>query len=117
MAVFRLRTYENTPPGGYVFDEYGSKPHHFRGEPMIEALAKQVSAYRRANGLPRASYREAIEDVDRQTCSRLGNNLTYCIQAEVNDGVVALASNAPGLNGGCKGCGAPISAAINPLTK
>jgi hypothetical protein len=109
MACFRLRTYEQTPPGGYTFDEMGPKPRHFRGEPMIEALAKQVWGYRKGNGLPRATYKEAIEDVDRQTCARLGNSTRFCISCEQNDGQVAMAADTPGLSGPCKGCGAPVT--------
>lgn len=109
MKAYRLRSYENSPPGAYPFTEFSSKPRNFRSQPMLEAQAKIVWGYRRANGLPRATYKEAIEDIDRQTCQRLGNNPLYCIECSSDSPhEVALSESTPGLNGPCKGCGVPV---------
>ena len=107
MARYRLRSYDNTPRGGYFFEEFGPKPRKFRGEPVIEALAKQVAAYRSGNGLPRASYHEAMEDVDQYQCRRLGNDPLFCVPC--GDDKTELASSPPGVNGSCKGCGAVVT--------
>lgn len=108
MNFFRLRSYDVSPKGGYYFSQEGDKPRNFPNSPMIEPLAQQVATYRSANGLPRASYHEALEDVDSYQCRRLGNNPRYCIPCAENNTLVAVADNAPGLKP-CAGCGAPIS--------
>jgi hypothetical protein len=110
MPKYRLRSFENTPPGGYPFSEYGPKLRNFPSVPVIEDQAKRVAAYRNGNGLPRASYKESLEDVDQFTAARLGNNPLFVIA--VNEDVPAefpLAGNAPGLGPPCAGCGAPVN--------
>lgn len=97
----RLRSYDYSPPGGYCFPG-------FQCSPMIEVLARQVQSYRKANGLARATYAEALADVDREQCARLGNNPQYCIPCADQSTQVALAPNAPGL-APCAGCGATVA--------
>lgn len=106
MPCFRLRSYDNAPRGGYFFEEYGPKPRQFTASPMIENLAKQVWGYRKGNGLPRASYHEAMEDVDRYQCRRTGNDPNFCIPCGENK--AELSADPPGVNGQCASCGAVI---------
>ena len=103
--MFRLRSYETNPPGGYPFEQAGSPGRIFRAEPMLEAQARNVQAFRKGNGLARSSYAECIQDVDTYTCARLGNNPQYCLECEQPG--MALAANAPGLTP-CAGCGAKV---------
>ncbi len=97
---FRLRSYDYTPPGGYCFPGFPCAP-------MIEPLARQVAAFRKGNGQPRASYREALEDVDGYQCASRGNNPQFCIECTAGNPQIALAENAPGL-APCATCGAPV---------
>lgn len=103
----RLISYENTPPGSYPYNQTGDKPRSFKATPTIESQALAVAAYRRANGLPRATYPEALQDIDEHQCSRLGNNPRWCVESGASP-QYALASNAPGLVP-CKSCGAPVT--------
>jgi len=104
----RLRSYDVSPPGGFPFDQVGDKPQKFPAQPMIEAQARIVQSYRKGNGLPRASYAECVEDVDRFQCKRLGNNPTFCIACNSDaPHQLSLPANAPGL-APCAGCGARI---------
>lgn len=105
----RLITYEVSPPGGFCYVQPEPKGLKFRCEPMLEALAKQVAAYRAGNGLERASYPEALQDVDVFNCQRLGNNPRWCIETQSGKPQYALADNAPGLAPPCAGCGAPVN--------
>lgn len=106
---YRLRSYELTPPGGYPYEQQGLKPHSFPTVPVIEDQARNVMAYRKANGLPRDSYKECLVAVDRQVAARLGNSPAWCV---IEDGdttaTIALSDNAPGL-APCKGCGARVN--------
>lgn len=101
---YRLRTYELSPPGGFMFEENGRK---FPAQPMIEAQAQAVSSYRKGNGLPRSSIQESLRDVDCYQCQRLGNMNQWCVPADAS-GTIALPANAPIIAPPCKGCGAPV---------
>lgn len=97
---YRLRTYEISPPGGYVFPD-------FPAQPMIEALAVMVSNRRKGNGEARASIPESLADVDCYQCQRLGNMAQWCVPAD-SPNQVALPETAPIIAPPCKGCGAPV---------
>ena len=101
----RLKTYEVTPPGGYPFKEDDGRK--FKSVPMIEEQARAVAAYRAANNRPRASVREALEDVDRYTCQRLGNMPQWCLCNEQAAGNIALGSSSP-IVSPCHGCGVKV---------
>ena len=111
MACFRLRSYDQSPRGGYFYDQYSAdkKPlKSFGPEPVIETISNQVAAFRRGNSLPRASYKEAMEDVDHYQCRRLGNDPQFCIPCNSDSpGEMAIGGSAPGM-GHCKGCGARV---------
>lgn len=110
MNCFRLRSYEMGQPGGFPYDQPGAKPRRFTTQPLIEATARIVLAYRKGNGLERATLKECIEDIDRFQCARMGNNPRFCVQCnQDNPSEISMASNAPGLVP-CKGCGAPVTA-------
>jgi hypothetical protein len=109
MKAFRLRSYETNPPGGFPYVQPDPKSHSFSAQPQIEFQARIVLSYRNSNGLPRSTYAECIEDIDRYTCARMGNNPTYCIPCNPEQpSVIALASTAPGIGGPCTGCGAKV---------
>lgn len=105
--MFRLRTYEVSPPGGFIYQQTQGITRKFKG-PLIEAIAGQVADFRKANGLPRASVREALEDVDHYTCERLGNMAQWCVSCDPKDRIVALAPTHPIVAPPCAGCGAPV---------
>lgn len=106
MSRYRLRTYEQTPPGGFPFiDVDGQK---FPSVPMIEDQARRVSNYRKSNNKPRGDIKEALEDVDCYQCQRLGNMPAYCVPTNVENPQVALNQSAPIIAPPCKGCGAPV---------
>lgn len=104
---FHLRSFDNPVPGGYQFTEGGSKPRKFRQQPVPEPLAREVAAYRAANGLPRATYPESLQDVSSFQCERLGNNPAYCVSSDIVGNIIPLAADAPGL-APCKSCGAVV---------
>lgn len=109
MTCYRLRSYDVSPPGGYPYIQPEPKGQKFHAEPMIEAQARIVLAYRKGNGLERATLKECIVDIDRYTCSRLGNNPSFCIACNQDaPDAITLANNTPGLNGPCAGCGAAV---------
>lgn len=94
---------ELVPPGGFSFVQTGDKPRVFASQPMAESQAQIVSSYRRANGLPRGSVSESLQDVMTYTCQRLGNNPKWCTQVE--DGVTLDYAAMPKP---CAGCGAKV---------
>lgn len=96
---WHLRTYDQTPPGGYPYSQNGV---FFPSQPMIEAQAQIVAAYRSANGLPRATVAEALADVDYYTCQRLGFMPDYCANSGAPPGAATYLTAAGGT---CKTCG------------
>ncbi len=105
--MYRLRSYEVSPPGGFPYIQPGSPSRNFPAQPMIEAQARIVLSFRLGNGLPRATYSECIQDIDQFTCARLGNPASLCILCGDTPSI-ALAANAPGLVP-CATCGAPVT--------
>lgn len=104
----RLRTYDVVPPGGYPFENYKGIYRRFPSEPLIEAQAQIVSQFRQANGIPRASVAECLEDVDIYTCRRLGCDHRFCTGSSVRSGTtVALNASSP-IVAPCGGCGAKV---------
>jgi len=112
---YRLRSYDQSPPGGYCYGPDGS--FRRRCLPVIEDIARALSAYRKGNGLPGASIQEALRDVDSAQCQRLGNNPTYCIPCgqiqnathpEAPVQAVSLTANAPLIAPPCNGCGVVV---------
>ncbi len=101
----RLRTYDIAPPGGYPYEQVEGIRKKFPSQPMIEAQARIVSEFRKANGLPRATIKEALADIDVYQCQRLGNMPSYCTEA--TPGMVAIGQASPIITP-CKGCGAKV---------
>ncbi len=79
--------------------------------PVIEDIARSLSAYRRGNGKPRSSVAECMQDVDMFQCARLNCDQRYCVSTSPKAGAdphIALSPSSPVLNTGpCKGCGVP----------
>ncbi len=103
----RLRSYDSSPPGGFPYAQPAPKPRNFPAQPLIEAQARIVLEYRKANGLAHATYAECIVDIDRYTCHRLGDNPLFCVACPTDSTEISFAANAPGLVP-CAGCGAKV---------
>jgi len=103
---YKLRSFEITPPGGYVYIQQKGITRKFASVPLIEDQAQAVYQFRKANGLPRASLDESLADIENFTCYRLGGMIEWCYDT---DGSNAGAPN-PVLQGKkpCKGCGVAL---------
>lgn len=100
---WRLRSYDQSPPGSYIFYQDGRK---FTA-PMIEPLGRILSDYRKSNGRDRADIKECIADIDHFTCQRLGNMPTFCIECN-GTAKTALSPTSPIAQPPCAGCGAKV---------
>lgn len=109
MRCYRLRSYDASPPGSYPYEQTEGIRKSFAAVPIIESQAAAVSAFRKGNGLPRASLKESLEDIDHYQCRRLGFNRAYCIPC-AGESVVALNTSSPVVAPPCRGCGAPVTA-------
>lgn len=98
---FRLRSFDVSPPGGYLFPGQQSGP-------MIEVVARNLSAYRKGNGISRSSYKECLHDVSCHNCQRLNNSPRWCVEDTSGENIIALNDNAPGI-APCATCGAPVT--------
>lgn len=111
MRTYRLRSYDAVPPGGYSYEQTIGIYRAFSAQPLIEAQAQAVSAFRKGNGLPRSDIQEALQDIDAYTCARLGGMSEWCVETSpkaaritaLNPSVSVVAGGAKG----CRGCGAP----------
>lgn len=72
-----LKTLKNLPPGGWIYEQPGSTFKLNSMSPMMDA-AKELSAFRVANNLPRASVEESTADIEEATCARLGYDPNWC---------------------------------------
>ena len=107
--TYRLRSYEAPLPGNYPYEQTEGIHRRFAAQPIIEAQAQIVSTFRKANGLPRASIGECLQDVDSYQCQRLGNHPTWCTSCDPNSPrPVAMLPSNPNIAPPCAGCGAPI---------
>jgi len=104
----RLRSYDISPPGGYCYVEPGFPKMCV---PVIEDIARSLSAYRKGNGKPRSSVQECLQDVDYFQCARLGCNPAYCVSTSPKAGgapSVAL-NQSSAIVAPCRGCGVPVT--------
>lgn len=108
--MFRLISNETIVQGTYWIQETApSGAKKTCGPvPAIMDVASCLSGFRSANGLPRASITECLEDVHSFTCERLGNSTSICIEC-TPDEFLEVNRNVPGIMP-CKGCGIPIEA-------
>lgn len=107
MGKFYLRSYDQTPPGGYPFTQLTGIRKEFPSQPDPFAQARIVSAFRKANNLPKSSVPECLAAVSSQTCWRLKNDPAYCSQQDSDAAGIALNQSSP-IIAPCRGCGAPI---------
>ena len=106
MSQCRLRSYDQSPPGGYCYVEPGFPKMCV---PVIEDIARGLSAYRKGNGKPRASVAECLQDVDQFQCARLNCDSRFCVSTSTQAGaapVVAINASHP-IVSPCIGCGIP----------
>ena len=81
----------------------------FPALPLIEGLAKDISAFRTGNGLPRPGFKECLEDADRYNAARLGCNRAWCVDIGSATGIQTTAMNPTHpLITPCPGCGAKV---------
>lgn len=101
-----LKNYNVNPPGNFMYEQGQGIHHRFRPNPVIEQLVKEVSEFRIANHLPRASLAETLEDVDRYQCARLNNSENWCWDCP--DSFERTHQNHPFITKSCTTCGTPL---------
>lgn len=107
---FRLKSYDQVPPGSYVYQQTKGIKRKFGPLPSIEMLAGEVSSFRTANNLPRASIQESLIDVDQYTCWRLGGMRAFCVAVDDEARAASALSPTSPIAAPCYGCGASIPA-------
>jgi len=100
----KLFAFTPFPPGGFPYEQVFKRIiYKFPDEGLdIEQQSGRILKFRRANGLPRATLAETLEDLNIFTCARLGNDPKWC----GNGPRVAKAQNVQ--SHGCRGCGARV---------
>lgn len=96
-----LISYTPFPPGQFPYVQTEGIVKKFQGDCDINMQAKRVYDFRKGNNLPRASLNEALEDIDRYTCQRLGNDPQYCRDTEQSFQTI----HPPLAKSGCATCG------------
>lgn len=104
---WQLINHLRVPPGEYIYRQTEGIERLFRGTPDINIQANSVATFRKANGLPRATFDEAMEDIVQYTCQRIGGHKNWCYEVRA-----AFADASPILRvrkkGGCSSCGAKV---------
>lgn len=80
--MYRLKSHLNAPPGQFRYEQTEGIYRKFESSPLIDQLAKSVADFRAGNGLSRARYEEALEDVDFYNCQRLGFMERWCYNTD-----------------------------------
>lgn len=101
---WRLKSHTQAPPGGYPYEQREGIQRKFKTTYDIAVDAKAVADFRQGNNLPRATLAECMEDIDLQTCQRLGNMPRWCYDTEQS-----YVATTPKLRPkSCSGCGAKV---------
>ncbi len=81
-----LRNILQVPPGGWrlsqTLPDGTVKSWHSMNEAWT--LAGVIADFRKGNGLPRATQREALDDIDEATCARLHDDPAHCVQKKTS---------------------------------
>lgn len=101
-----LISHLRNPPGSYPYTQTTGIHHKFPATSDIKEQARIVADFRAGNGLPRATFAEALYDVDTYQCERLGYMREYCYNTDQTYEAVTPALRKP--SGGCGGCGAKV---------
>lgn len=99
----KLYSFSPFPPGAYPYEQvFNGKIYKFPDMGLnIEQQALKIQQFRAANGIPRSTLAETIEDLNEFTCARLGNDPKWC-----GDGKRAVSKIAQRTQRrGCAGCG------------
>lgn len=79
-----LRTLTTVPPGGWRLTETlpDGTTKAFHGMGLVWTLAEEIADFRKGNGLPRATAKEALRDIEQATCDRLHDDPAWCVSAQ-----------------------------------
>ena len=102
-----LKSYQQPIPGNYFYVQSTGIEHKFKANPIVEEVAKAVSALRIANQLPRASLAESLEDVDTFNCAVRKNDERWCRWCEGS--FESAHANHRFINRNCAGCGLVVT--------
>lgn len=74
------------PPGGWIFEQTvdGKPTKKFKSMGLVWELARNIADFRAGNGLPRATPKEALHDIEEATCVRLHNDPAWCIKKKTS---------------------------------
>jgi len=100
----KLYSFNPFPPGGFPYSQvFKGVTYKFPDEGLdIQQQTARILKFRRANGVPRATFDETLEDLNEFTCARLGNDPRWCGDGRRVAQVQRVQS------AGCKGCGAVV---------
>jgi len=76
-----LRSLSTVPPGGWRFQQTlaDGTVKSWASMGLVWELARNIADFRAGNGLPRATPKEALHDIEEATCVRLHNDPSWCI--------------------------------------
>lgn len=100
--MLRLKNWSECPPGSFWFEEtVNGVTHRAEPSPLMKQVGYEVKEWRKANNYHRATFPEALADVDAFICAR---QPSHCFETDrtveqIHAAVVA---------GGCRGCGVRI---------
>jgi hypothetical protein len=101
-----MKLYQFTPfpPGSFPYSQvWKGVEYKFPDEGLdIQTQAARILKFRRANGLPGATFDETLDDLNVYTCQRLGNDPKWCGDGQRVAQVQKVQSR------GCGGCGAVL---------
>lgn len=79
-----LRSLTTVPPGGWRLEQKlaDGTIRKFHSMGLVWEFAEQVADFRKGNGLPNATPKEVVHEIETQTCERLHGDREWCVDDE-----------------------------------
>jgi hypothetical protein len=99
--MLRLKSYFKVPPGSFRYNQHDFGLHVSSN---IEQLADELMDWRKGNNKERATFGEALEDIENFTVAHIGANSGWVYNTDKEFRVLRKRSNL-----GCSTCGASVT--------
>jgi len=105
--MLRVADFHRVPPGDYWYVQRfvaadGKKYKKvFKGHSEAGTQAARIAIFRKANGLPRSTPSESLEDLSTFTCARLPAGNQWCMDTDIPWAQLVAAAYGPN----CRTCG------------
>jgi len=90
-SLVPLRSLTTVPPGGWRLTQMlpDGTEKKFSSMGLVWEFAETIADFRKGNGLPNATAREVVHEIEKQTCARIHDDPSWCRPTQKKTGVRA----------------------------